>query len=80
LTQSNGRAAPLRKPHSLKSSAVSKRGLELSAAYAFDKAAYKRFYPIARQAGLDVMAVEEADFAKHEAAEERFLIIQMQSL
>ena len=57
-----------------------KRGLELGAAYAFDKASYKRFYPLARRVGLGVMAVEESDFEKQEAAKERFLIIQMQSL
>ncbi len=57
-----------------------KRGLELGAAYAFDKASYKRFYPIARRAGLDVMEADESSFTKHEAAAERFLIIQLQSL
>ncbi len=57
-----------------------KRGLELGAAYAFDKAAYKRFYPLARRAGLGVMAADEAEFEKQEAAGERFLIIQLQSL
>jgi len=57
-----------------------KRGVELGAAYAFDKASYKRFYPLARRAGLGVMEVDEADFEKHKAAEERFLIIQLQSL
>ena len=56
-----------------------KRGLELGAAYAFDKAAYQRFYPPARRAGLDVMAADESTFAQHETAEERFLIIQLQS-
>ena len=57
-----------------------KQGLELGAAYAFDKASYKRFYPLARGARLDVMAVDAATFAKQEAAGERFLIIQLQSL
>jgi hypothetical protein len=54
-----------------------KRGLELGAAYAFDKAAYRRFYPLAKRAGLGVM---EADFEKHKAVAERFLIIQLKSL
>jgi len=57
-----------------------KRGLELGAAYAFDKAAYQRFYPIARRAGLDVMSADESSFAQHEAVAERFLIIQLQTL
>jgi len=57
-----------------------KRGLELGAAYAFDKVSYKRFYPLARRAGLGVMKVDEAAFEKREAAGERFLIIQLQSV
>jgi len=57
-----------------------KRGLELGAAYAFDKAAYTRFFPLAKEAGLGVMAADASSFEKHEAAEERFLIIQLQSL
>lgn len=57
-----------------------KRGLELGAAYAFDKASYKRFYPLARGAGLGVMEADASRFEKHEAAEERFLIIQLQNL
>ena len=35
------------------------RGLELGAAYAFDKESYSRFYPLAQEAGL---AVRPADF------------------
>jgi len=54
-----------------------KQGLELGAAYAFDQAAYKRFYPLAKGAGLGVMEVDASSFAKQEAAEERFLIIQL---
>jgi len=54
-----------------------KRGLQLGGAYAFDKASYKRFYPLAKQAGLGVM---EADFEKHKAAGERFLIIELKSV
>ncbi len=57
-----------------------KHGLELGAAYAFDQAAYKRFYPLARRAGLGVMAADESTFAQQETAAERFLIIQLQSL
>jgi hypothetical protein len=57
-----------------------KRGLELGAAYAFDQAAYKRFYPLARGAGLGVPEANDADFAQHEAAVERFLIIQVSGL
>lgn len=57
-----------------------KRGLELGAAYAFDKAAYRRFYPLARGAGLGVPEANDADFAQHEAAERRFLTIQLPGL
>jgi hypothetical protein len=49
----------------------------LGAAYAFDKGAYRRFYPLAKRAGLAVM---EADFETHQAAGERFLIVQLHSL
>ena len=52
-----------------------KRGLELGGAYAFDETSYKRFYPLAKQAGLGVM---EADFEQHKAVGDRFLIIQLQ--
>ena len=34
------------------------RGLNLGAAYAFDKESYARFYPLAREAGLDVAQPE----------------------
>jgi hypothetical protein len=51
-----------------------KRGLLLGAAYAFDKASYKRFYPLAKQQGLGVI---DADFEKHRAEGQRFLIIQL---
>jgi hypothetical protein len=57
-----------------------KHGLELGAAYAFDKAAYKRFYPLASGAGLSVMEPNAADYEKHAAAGERFLIIHLQTL
>lgn len=57
-----------------------KHGLELGAAYAFDQASYKRFFPLARGAKLGVMKVDAAHFAKQEAAGERFLIIQLQNL
>ncbi len=36
------------------------RGLQLGAAYAFDKESYARFYPLAQEAGL---AVQPAEFA-----------------
>ena len=51
-----------------------KQGLMLGAAYGFDAGAYKRFYPLARQAGL---AVTEADFEKQKAAGDRYLIVQL---
>jgi len=51
-----------------------KRGLLLGAAYAFDKGAYRRFYPLAKHEGLGVM---DADFEKHQVEGLRFLIIQL---
>lgn len=51
-----------------------KRGLLLGAAYAFDKGAYRRFYPLAKQERLGVI---DADFEKHRAEGLRFLIIQL---
>ena len=54
-----------------------KRGLLLGAAYAFDKASYRRFYPLAKQAGLGVM---EADFEKHEGEGYRFFTVQLKHL
>jgi hypothetical protein len=57
-----------------------KRGLELGGAYAFDKAAYRRFYPLAKRAGLGVPEANDAEFTQHEAAAERFLIIQLPGL
>lgn len=51
-----------------------KRGLLLGAAYAFDKVSYRRFYPLAKQAGLGVM---QADFEKRKDEGFRFLIIQL---
>ena len=53
-----------------------KRGLQLGAAYAFDKVSYRRFYPLAKRAGLDVM---EADFEKHQAEGYRFFTVQLKS-
>lgn len=50
------------------------RGLRLGAAYAFDRAAYRRFYPLAKRAGYAVM---EADFDQHEARGERFFTVQL---
>lgn len=54
-----------------------KQGLLLGAAYAFDKGAYRRFYPLAKHEGWGVM---EADFEKHQAEGFRFLIIQFKRL
>ena len=51
-----------------------KQGLLLGAAYGFDEGAYKRFYPLARQAGL---GVAEADFESQQAEGERYLIVQL---
>jgi len=50
------------------------RGLQLGGAYAFDEESYSRFYPLAKQEGLDVADV---DFEKSRTEEKRFLIIQL---
>jgi hypothetical protein len=48
-------------------------GLALSAAYAFDKESYRRFFPLARQAGLPVL---EADFDEARDEPRRFFTLQ----
>jgi hypothetical protein len=51
-----------------------KRGLLLGGAYAFDKRAYRRFYPLARREGFDVA---DADFEKHKSEGYRFFTVQL---
>ena len=50
------------------------RGLELGAAYAFDKESYARFYPLALDAGLPVAA---ADFEGQRNQGGRFFTIRL---
>lgn len=50
------------------------RGLKLGAAYAFDERSYNQFYPLAREAGLDV---QPADFNK--VMQDRFFTVQIVS-
>ena len=50
------------------------RGLHLGAAYAFDEASYKTFFPLARQEGLDVA---EADFQEKKTEGFRFFTVQL---
>ena len=52
------------------------RGLQLGAAYAFDEDAYTRFYPLAREVGLDV---QPADFEKKKLEGLRFFIVQIKN-
>jgi hypothetical protein len=52
------------------------RGLKLGAAYAFDEDAYNRFYPLAREVGLDV---QPADFEKKRSEGFRFFTVQIKS-
>jgi hypothetical protein len=49
------------------------RGLEMGAAYAFDKESYARFYPLALEAGIPVGA---ADFDEHREAGGRFFTVR----
>jgi hypothetical protein len=50
------------------------RGLELGAAYAFDRESYGRFYPLAVNAGLPV---EPADFDAHGRRGARFFTVRI---
>lgn len=50
------------------------QGLSLGAAYAFDEESYGRFYPLAREEGLPVVA---ADFAAARARGERYVTVQL---
>ena len=50
------------------------RGLQLGAAYAFDREAYERFRPLALHAGVPVA---EADFAAQERRGGRFFTVRL---
>jgi hypothetical protein len=50
------------------------QGMRLGASYAFDEAAYARFYPLARDIGLPVSV---ADFSRAKAAGDRFFTVQI---
>jgi len=50
------------------------KGLQLGAAYAFDEESFSRFYPLAKQEGLDVA---EADFKKQKSEGWRFFTVQL---
>ena len=50
-----------------------KTGLGLGSAYAFDEESYGRFYPLAKQTGMNVA---QADFSEKQEDEKRFFIIQ----
>lgn len=50
------------------------QGLQLGAAYAFDKESYARFYPLAAAAGLPV---ENADFDDPSRQATRFLTVRL---
>ncbi|TYT74384.1 hypothetical protein [Desulfobotulus mexicanus] len=49
-------------------------GLKLGAAYAFDEESYKKFYPLARQEGLNVA---EANFEEMKSKNFRFFTVQL---
>jgi len=50
------------------------QGMQLGAAYAFDKDAYNRFYPLARQIELNI---QPADFKKNKLKGMRFFTVQI---
>ncbi|MBC8185483.1 hypothetical protein H8E88_30720 [candidate division KSB1 bacterium] len=52
------------------------QGLQLGAAYGFDEDAYNRFYPIAKDIGLDV---QQADFEEKRSEGLRFFTVQIKS-
>jgi len=51
-----------------------RRGLQLGAAYAFDKESYARFYPLAVEAGMPVAA---ADFEEQSHQGARFFTVRL---
>ena len=53
------------------------RGLNLGAAYAFDNESYARFYPLAREAGLDVA---QADFDEQRKLGNRFFTVRLKGI
>lgn len=50
------------------------KGLQFGAAYAFNEESYRRFYPLAKQEGLDIV---DADFKKHKDEGLGFLTVQL---
>ena len=71
-------------PHDQKGHTVKKTrfgeilsGLNLGAAYGFDEESYKKFYPLARKAGLPV---EEANFNQMKDKNFRFFTVQLKGL
>jgi len=50
-------------------------GLQLSAAYGFDKESYARFYPLAIEAGLPVAAADFDDAKRHQLG--RFFTVRL---
>jgi hypothetical protein len=53
------------------------RGLSLGAAYAFDNESYARFYPLAREAGLDVA---QPDFDQERKLGNRFFTVRLRAI
>jgi hypothetical protein len=53
------------------------RGLNLGAAYAFDNESYARFYPLAREAGLDVA---QPDFDEERKRGNRFFTVRLRAV
>lgn len=49
-------------------------GLQLGAAYAFDRESYSRFFPLAREAGLPV---SQADFEQQDRQGNRFFTVRI---
>jgi len=69
-------------PHTVSKATVKKtrfgeilRGLQLSAAYGFDRESYARFYPLAIEAGLPVAAADFDDAKSHEMG--RFFTVRL---
>lgn len=53
------------------------RGLELGGAYAFDKGAYARFFPLAQQYGFEDLVEPEEFFSQQSTSGMHFIQVQL---
>jgi hypothetical protein len=69
-------ASPRGKLHTIKKTRFGEilKGLQMGAAYAFDEDSYNKFYPLAREEGLDVA---KADFGAKQQEGFRFFTVKL---